>query len=60
MKLKDIIDRSRDLSRPYRVASGRHFRLKDFDPEDTGKLDREDKPKAQEALATGTQALAEL
>jgi PPK2 family polyphosphate:nucleotide phosphotransferase len=60
MKLDQVIDRSRDISRAYRVTSGRHFQLKDFHPDDTGKLDREDKAAAQEALATGTQALAAL
>ena len=60
MKLNDVIDRSHALSRAYRVTSGRNFRLKDFEPGDTGKFDREDKPRAQEALATGRQALAAL
>jgi len=60
MKLNDVIDRSHALSRAYRVTSGRNFRLKDFEPDDTGKFDREDKPRAQEALVTGRQALAEL
>jgi PPK2 family polyphosphate:nucleotide phosphotransferase len=60
MKLKEIVEKSRQLSKPYRVTSGRRFRLKDFDPNDTGRLSREDKPMAQEALATGVEALCEL
>ena len=60
MKLKEIVDRAHKLSRPYRVTNGSRFRLKDFDPGDSGKLGREDKSLAQQALATGTEALAQL
>jgi PPK2 family polyphosphate:nucleotide phosphotransferase len=44
----------------YRIAHGTKFRLKDFDPGDTGNLKSEDKPRAKEALESGKQALAEL
>jgi PPK2 family polyphosphate:nucleotide phosphotransferase len=60
MKLKQVIEASRRLSKPYRVTDGKKFRLKDVDPEDTGELKTEDKPRAKEALQTGVQALAEL
>jgi PPK2 family polyphosphate:nucleotide phosphotransferase len=50
----------RDLSRPYRIDDGRGFRLRDFDPRDTLHLGSEDKPRAQEGLATGVRYLAEL
>ncbi len=33
------------LIRPYRVTSGKKFRLADFDPADTGELKAEDKPR---------------
>ncbi|HUL70649.1 MAG TPA: polyphosphate kinase 2 family protein [Gemmatimonadales bacterium] len=59
MDLEDIIKASRKLSRPYRVTS-RSFRLKDIDPDDTGDLSAEDKPRAKEALANGIEALASL
>jgi PPK2 family polyphosphate:nucleotide phosphotransferase len=59
MDLEDIIKKSRKLSRPYRVTS-RSFRLKDIDPDDTGDLTAEDKPRAKEALANGIEALASL
>jgi PPK2 family polyphosphate:nucleotide phosphotransferase len=59
MDLEDIIKASRKLSRPYRVTS-RSFRLKDIDPDDTGDLTAEDKPRAKEALANGIEALASL
>ena len=48
------------LARPYRIADGRSFRLEDVDPADTGPLSREDKPRAQEALADGIAAMADL
>jgi len=60
MKLKEIAPNARKFAEPYRVNKGKKFRLKDCDPEDTGDLKSEDKPKAQEMLATGIQAIAEL
>ena len=60
MKLKEFIRTARRFADPYRINRGKEFRLKDFDPADTGNLKSEDKPRAQEALATGIKALAEL
>jgi PPK2 family polyphosphate:nucleotide phosphotransferase len=60
MKIKQVIEASHRLSKPYRVNSGKKFRLKDFDPGDTGELKSEDKPRAKEALELGVRALAEL
>ena len=60
MKLKPVVKRARDFSRPYRVSDGRRFRLKDFDAGDTGGLGSKDKPAAREMLETGVQALCEL
>jgi PPK2 family polyphosphate:nucleotide phosphotransferase len=51
---------ARALAKPYRIARGASFRLKDFDPDDTGGLKDEDKPRAQEALQAGREALAQL
>ncbi len=48
------------LARRYRVSNGNKFRLKDWDPADTGKLRTEDKPRAKEALTLGIEGLAEL
>jgi PPK2 family polyphosphate:nucleotide phosphotransferase len=50
----------RKLARPYRVIRGAKFRLRDFDPGDTGTLQDEDKPLAQQVLEAGKQALTEL
>ncbi|MBM3789179.1 MAG: polyphosphate kinase 2 family protein [Acidobacteria bacterium] len=48
------------VSRRYRVADGEGFRLRDYSPGDTGGLQAEDKPAANEALRDGVKALAGL
>jgi PPK2 family polyphosphate:nucleotide phosphotransferase len=60
MDLQQIRPLARALAAPYRIARGAKFRLKDFDPGDTGPLKDEDKPRAQQALEAGKDALAEL
>ena len=60
VKMKDIIKRTRNFTKPFRVTAGDGFRLKDFDPNDTLGFGSEEKPHAQEALAMGIKALAEL
>ncbi len=45
--------------RPYCVTDGRKFRLKEWDPGETGGL-KEEKKKAREMLAHGVQKLADL
>lgn len=60
MKTKEIIEAAHRLSKPYRIRNGKDFKLKDFDPGDTGELKSEDKPRAKEALQTGVETLAEL
>jgi PPK2 family polyphosphate:nucleotide phosphotransferase len=58
--MPDLIERARRFARPYRVDHGKRFRLKDVDPDDRGDLTAADKPRAQEALAHGIQAMADL
>jgi PPK2 family polyphosphate:nucleotide phosphotransferase len=60
MKLDKVIGKSRELADPFRVTGKGKFRLKDFDPGDTGGLGQEDKPRAKEALQTGVEALMQL
>ncbi len=48
------------LLKRYRIADGKHFRLKDHDPADTHGLKSELKPQARELLAKGTEELARL
>ncbi len=60
MKVKQLIKRAGNVSKPFRVSDGKGFRLKDVDPGDTLDFTSEDKPRAKEALATGVEALAAL
>ena len=60
MKLKEVIKRSDALAKRYRITNGKEFRLKDVDPSDTADLKSEDKPRAQESLAVGIDALCKL
>ena len=60
MTTTEIIEASRRLVKPYRINHGKKFRLKDFDPGDTGELKSADKPRAKEVLEMGVHALAEL
>ncbi len=58
MPRKEILERIEKFVRPFRVESGKGFRLKDFDPGDTCGL-RMDKDEAAELLARGREWLAE-
>ena len=60
MKLSKVIKKTREWSSPYCVTNGQKFRLRDIDPDDTGGLKSEDKPRAKEALGIGVEALATL
>ena len=60
MKLASVIARARKISRPFRVTKGGGFRLKDFDPGDTGSLGVQDKEAGDAARNEGVQALAAL
>src|SRR4030095_15206599 len=60
MNLNPVIEAARRLSRPYGISEGKGFRIKDINPDDTGPLKDEDKPRAREALQSGVQALASL
>jgi len=51
---------ARTLAKPYRITHGTKFKLKDFDPGDTGPLQEKEKPLAQQALQAGREALSEL
>jgi PPK2 family polyphosphate:nucleotide phosphotransferase len=60
MNTKEVIKQAREFSRPFRITDGKKFALKKFDPGETLGLHSEDKPRAQEALENGIQALAEM
>lgn len=57
--MTDMIERARHLIRPYRIESGRKFRLKDFDPNDTSGISGDVKADAKELLQGGVELLAE-
>jgi PPK2 family polyphosphate:nucleotide phosphotransferase len=60
LSLSQRIKRCREFSAPYRITDGGKFKLKDIDPDDTGDLEAEDKPRAKEVLVLGVETLAEL
>jgi PPK2 family polyphosphate:nucleotide phosphotransferase len=60
MKKKEIIERSQKFIAPYCITDGKKFRLKDIDPNDTGEVSSDDKPRAKELLEQGVEVLAEL
>jgi PPK2 family polyphosphate:nucleotide phosphotransferase len=60
MGLKKTVKKSREMSRPYRIVDGDRFRLKDFDPGDTGDMKASDRSDAEKALRRGIETLAEL
>ena len=60
MKTGQVINASRKIAQPYCVTNGKKFRLKDFDPGDTGDFKPGDKLRAEEALRIGVQTLAKL
>lgn len=49
-----------EFIKPYMVTSGKHFRLKDFPPDDTHHLKSEDKPEVKKWLEDGVEQLADL
>ena len=53
-----IVKQCRRLSRPFRVARGKGFRLRDVDPADTLWLTGEDKARSREVLSDGVETLA--
>jgi PPK2 family polyphosphate:nucleotide phosphotransferase len=61
MRTKKTIKMARRLARPFRVSKGKHFQLKDVDPNDTLEFTKgADKNRARKALTDGAKALSEL
>jgi PPK2 family polyphosphate:nucleotide phosphotransferase len=58
MPRKEILDQIQKYIHPFRISSGKGFRLKDFDPGDTRGL-RMEKGEAADLLQRGTRWLAE-
>lgn len=59
MNSGELLKTARQLAKMYRVTNGRGFRLKDFNPADTGDFRSEDKPRVKEMLKSGIERLAE-
>src|SRR5712671_945771 len=56
MKIKKMVKEAAEISEPFRITKGEKFRLKDYDPADTGGL--QDKEKALKTLQRGVQLLS--
>jgi PPK2 family polyphosphate:nucleotide phosphotransferase len=59
MKTEQLVEKARQIAEPFRVNKGKDFRLKNVDPGETLGLGSEDKPRAQDALTIGIEALTE-
>ena len=59
MPSNEITRSVRQFVEPYKIVRGKKFRLKDFDPADTGGLGSAAKPQAKELLTRGVSWLAE-
>jgi PPK2 family polyphosphate:nucleotide phosphotransferase len=60
MKPDKLVKNACQLAAPFRVTSGKNFRLKDHDPGNTLQFDKKDKDRSKETLAQGVQALSSL
>jgi PPK2 family polyphosphate:nucleotide phosphotransferase len=56
---KEQLKRIAELIEPYRITNGKNFSLKDFDPDDTGPFDADDKKEGKDLLEKGVEWLAE-
>lgn len=59
-KNNDILKKIDHFIEPYRVTSGKSFKLSNFDPSDTHGIGSEGKEEAKELLLKGTEQLARL
>jgi hypothetical protein len=58
MRTKEIIKIARRLAKPFRVSKGKHFQLKDVDPNDTLEFTKAaDKNRARKALTDGVEQI---
>jgi len=54
---KEFIERSKKLSKRYRVGDGKNFRLNDYNTDESPDFDKEDKPLVKEILQSGVKTL---
>lgn len=55
---KELIERSRKLSKKYRIGDGKNFCLKDYNTDDSPDFDKNDKQLVKEILQAGVKTLA--
>lgn len=60
MNMKEIAQKARKLTAPFRITQGKAFRLKSIDPTETLGLKTNAKPKAKQELLIDVQTLAAL
>ncbi|MBC8095843.1 MAG: polyphosphate kinase 2 family protein [Akkermansiaceae bacterium] len=60
MKIENVVQQARKISRPYAVTAGSKFDLKKVDPGDTGAMKSENKAEAEAILKAGVEVLSEL
>jgi PPK2 family polyphosphate:nucleotide phosphotransferase len=60
LSTKDLIKRAKEFSKKFAITDGRHFKLKDFNPAESGNIGPEDKPQAKQTLQLGVDALAKM
>jgi PPK2 family polyphosphate:nucleotide phosphotransferase len=58
MKIHKFAKEAARIAEPYRITKGKHFRLKDWEPADTGDIDAKDE--GEKMLSDGRKALTEL
>jgi len=58
MKIKKLIEEAAEIAEPLRITNGKDFRLKDYDPADTYRMN--DKEKALKALERGVKLISHL
>lgn len=60
MITQEQLERARHFADTFKVTEGKGFKLKDFDPDDTLKFEKEDKPRARELLQQGVDVLSDM
>ncbi len=57
---KEIIEKSKELSKKYRIGEGKNFRLKDYETDGAPSFDKEEKKIIDDVLQAGVKTLSSL
>ena len=60
LSTKELVHRAKKFAKNFAITDGKHFKLKDFDPTESGNIGPEDKSRAKETLQLGISALAKM